>query len=103
MAFRYTIETNTVTTTFSRTVYPSTTTVVTFVECTPRPSISRVPPMGPSPSFALSTGAAQSKRQVAVISTTVHQTRIIYAASTFYLPRTLSFISYETNANSLFL
>jgi hypothetical protein len=76
----YTIETATVTTTFARTVYPSTTTVVTFVECTPRPSVSRVPPMGPS--MAISTGAAISKRQVAVVSTTIHQTRLVYAATT---------------------
>ncbi|KAN0112720.1 hypothetical protein V8E51_005671 [Hyaloscypha variabilis] len=76
----YTIETATVTTTFARTVWPSTTTVVTFVECTPRPAFSRVPPMGPS--MAFSTGAVQSKRQVAVVSTTIHQTRLVYAATT---------------------
>jgi len=79
----YTIETATVTTTFARTVYPSTTTVVTFVECTPRPSISRAPPVGPS--MALSTGSVQSKRQVQVVSTTVKQTRLVYAATTIVM------------------
>lgn len=82
VTFRYTIETNTVTTTFARTVWPSTTTVVSFVECAPRPSFSRMPPMGPS--VVLSTAGVQSKRQVAVVSTTVHQTRLVYAASMYY-------------------
>jgi hypothetical protein len=90
MIFRYTIETATVTSVFSRTVWPSTITTVTFVECTPRPSISRIPPMGPSmalgpPPMALSTAGVQSKnKRRVVVSTTVHQTRIIYAASMLY-------------------
>jgi hypothetical protein len=92
MIFRYTIETATVTSVVSRIVWPSTITTVTFVECTPRPSISRIPPMGPSmalvpPPMALSTAGVQSKnkRQV-IVSTTVHQTRIIYAASMLCSP-----------------
>jgi len=75
----YTFEIDTVTSTFARTVYPSTITTTTLVDCTARPTIPRAPP----PASVRPTTGAMIERQVAsVVSTTVHQTRIIYAATT---------------------
>ncbi|KAE8444293.1 hypothetical protein EG329_000700 [Mollisiaceae sp. DMI_Dod_QoI] len=86
----YSIATDVVTSTYARTVYPSTTTLTSLVECAARPTIpvSVIPPPPPAPSTSVAATKApflmdrQAAGSTILFSTTATQTRVQYLLTT---------------------